>query len=373
MNIAFLSKRQYMQKDVIDDRYARVYELPNQLAHQGHGVMGICLSYRKREQGRFVHYHEDRGRLEWHSFNLGKLIVPGFWQYLRRAEALLHDFKPDLLLGCSDCIHAVITAYLARKLKVPYFLDLYDNYESFGLAKIPGVLSLYRQAIRNAAGISCVSEPLSGYIRQHYGHSNVLTLESTIIGGDFSPQDKQACRTSLNLPEYNSIIGVAGSLHRNRGIDLLYDSFMQLAASNHGLHLALAGPVDRHCPIPDHPRIHYLGMLPHGRIAGFYNALDLAVVCMRDTEFGRYAFPQKTYEILACVTPILTANLGALKEIFKDYPQCLYKPDNQSDLQAKIENLLQNPIRINIPIPTWRDQGKKLARWLLESFPATPT
>lgn len=364
MNIAFLSKRQYMQKDVIDDRYARVYELPNQLAHQGHGVMGICLSYRKREQGRFVHYHEDRGRLEWHSFNLGKLIVPGFWQYLRRAEALLHDFKPDLLLGCSDCIHAVITAYLARKLKIPYFLDLYDNYESFGLAKIPGVLPLYRQAIRNAVGISCVSEPLSEHIRRHYGHANVLTLESTIIGGDFYPQDKQACRKSLNLPAHGHVIGVAGSLHRNRGIALLYDSFLRLAESDHGLHLALAGPVDRHCPIPDHPRIHYLGILPHGRIAGFYNALDLVVVCMRDTEFGRYAFPQKTYEILACQTPILTARLGALAQTFKDYPQCLYEADNPIDLQHKIAALLRDPCTVDIEIPTWSEQAQRLAEWL---------
>ena len=364
MNIAFLSKRQYMQKDVIDDRYARVYELPNQLAHQGHRVLGVCLSYRKRAEGRFEHYREDEGLLEWRSFNLGALIAPGFWRYLRQTEALLRDFKPDLLLGCSDCLHAVITAHLARKIKVPYFLDLYDNYESFGLAKIPGLLPLYRQAVKNATGVSCVSEPLSDYIHRHYSHGNVLTLESTITGGDFQPRDKQACRKSLDLPEHGRLIGVAGSLSRSRGINLLYDSFLRLAESDAGLHLALAGPIDRHCPIPNHPRIHYLGMLPHGRICDFYNALDLAVVCMRDTEFGRYAFPQKTYEILACQTPILTARLGALAQTFKDYPQCLYEADNPIDLQQKIAALLRAPCTVDIPIPTWSEQAERLAEWL---------
>lgn len=364
MKIAFLSKRQYMQQDVIDDRYARVYELPNQLAHQGHNVKGICLSYRKREEGRFAHYQEDGGLLEWHSFNLGSSIIPGLWRYLQQTEALLRDFKIDLLLGCSDCIHAITTAHLARKLKAPYFLDLYDNYESFGLAKIPGVLPLYRKAIQKADGISCVSEPLSEYIRQHYGHSNVLTLESTISGGDFYPQDKLACRKSLNLPDHGRIIGVAGSLHRNRGIALLYDSFLQLSESDSSLHLALAGPVDRRCPLPHHPRVHYLGLLPHSRIVDFYNALDLAVVCMRDTEFGRYAFPQKTYEILACKTPILTARLGALAQTFKDYPQCLYEADNAMDLQQKIAALLRDPCTVNIPITTWFEQAQGLAEWL---------
>jgi teichuronic acid biosynthesis glycosyltransferase TuaC len=364
MKIIFFTKRQYMHKDVIDDRYARVYELPNQLAQQGHQVRGICLSYSKRKEGRFEHYHENGGLLEWYSYNLGHLIALGFWRYLQNVEVLLRDFKPDVLLGCSDCPHAVITAYLARRFNIPYFIDLYDNYESFGLAKIPGILPLYRSALKNATGVSCVSEPLSGFIRQRYRHANVLTLESTISGGDFYPRDRFESRNRFNLPENAKLIGVAGSLHRNRGIGLLYDSFLQLAESDPALHLALAGPNDASCPIPEHPHIHYLGLLPHQDVNIFYNALDLAVVCMRDTEFGRYAFPQKTYEIVACKTPILTARLGALQQTLKDYPQCLYVPENQADLSEKIVNLLHNPSAVDIPIPTWKDQAKRLAEWL---------
>lgn len=364
MKVVFLCKRQYMQKDVIDDRYARLYEIPNQLAQLGHKVDGICLSYRKRQPGRFQHVQQNDAVLEWYSFNLGLLIIPGIWRYLKATTKLIHTSKPDVLIGSSDCLHAVITAYLARKFKIPYFLDLYDNYESFGMAKIPGLLPLYRRAIKNANGICCVSEPLSDYIRQHYGHNNVITLESTIGGSDFQTLAKQTCRQRFNLPLDARIIGVAGSLNRKRGIALLYDSFLQLAAQDTNLHLALAGPADKHSPIPDHPRIHYLRLLPHTEIPAFYNALDLAVVCMRDTDFGRYAFPQKTYEILACKTPILTARLGALEQTFKDYPQCLYEPDNAIDLQNKITALLNKPCTIDIPVPTWSEQAQRLARWL---------
>lgn len=364
MKIAFLTKRQYMQNDVIDDRYARVYELPNQMAQQGHRVLGICLSYRKREEGRFEHYSENGGLLEWHSFNLGLMILPGIGRYLQRTEALLANFKPDVLLGCSDCPHAILTAYLSKRLGIPCYIDLYDNYESFGLAKIPGMMPLYRNAITNAAGISCVSEPLSGYIRQRYEHRNVLTLESTIAGGDFYPKARLEARLQFGLPEQAKLIGVAGSLHRNRGIGLLYDSFLKLAENDSELHLALAGRRDDTCPIPDHPRVHYLGLLPHSQIVDFYNALDLAVVCMRDTEFGRYAFPQKTFEILACRTPILTARLGALAQTLRGYPQCLYEPDNQADLQNKIVALLNEPCVADIPIPTWSDQAQRLSDWI---------
>jgi teichuronic acid biosynthesis glycosyltransferase TuaC len=369
MKVLFLTKRQYMQKDVINDRYARLYELPNQLAQQGNQVSGICLSYRKRDEGYFQHYKENHSELNWYSYNIGIFIIPGLLRYFYHVILLLRKFKPDIVMGSSDCPMVIITALLSRAFYFPYVIDLYDNYESFGLAKIPGILSLYRWAVRHSAGVCCVSEPLADYIRQCYGHSNVITLESTIKGGDFYPKNKQTARTELGLSVSGKIFGVAGSLNRERGIQLLYESFYKLSETYTDLHLALAGAQDPNLPVPQHPRIHYLGLLPHNDIVSFYNSLDLAVVCMRDTEFGRYAFPQKTYEILACKTPILTANLGALKQTLKDYPQCLYEPDNQQDLQAKIENLLHNPVTIDIPIPTWQDQARKLEAWLRSSLP----
>jgi glycosyltransferase involved in cell wall biosynthesis len=85
---------------------------------------------------------------------------------------------------------------------------------------------------------------------------------------------------------------------------------------------------------------------------------------MRDTDFGRFAFPQKTYEILACRTPLLTARLGALQRTLEEYPQCLFEPEDENDLQQKIKHLLANPVIINLTIPTWSDQSIKLQSWL---------
>jgi hypothetical protein len=51
MRILVLSKRQYMNKDLIDDRYGRFRELPLALAGLGHKVTGICLSYQTCDEG----------------------------------------------------------------------------------------------------------------------------------------------------------------------------------------------------------------------------------------------------------------------------------------------------------------------------------
>ena len=360
MRIIFLSKRQYMQKDVIDDRYGRLYELPNQLARRGHQVKGICLSYRHRPDGIFKHYHIEKGLLVWNSFNTGMLIIPGLSRYFWQTVEIIKQFKPDVLVGCSDAPHVIITALLAKRLGIPFFIDLYDNFESFGLSKLPFIIPAYRSALQHADGVICVSDVLSENVRDRLQCSQVLTLESTINATQFTPGDKSLARKKLGLLEQGKIIGVAGSLARNRGINILYNAFSCLIENCPDLHLALAGPVDRTCPFPEHPNVHYLGLLDHQLMCDFYRALDLAAICMINTEFGRYAFPQKAYEIMACKTPLLTAALGALQRTLTTYPQCLYEPENQDDFNQKVLNQLCSPTVIDIAIPTWKSQAERL-------------
>jgi hypothetical protein len=56
--------------------------------------------------------------------------------------------------------------------------------------------------------------------------------------------------------------------------------------------------------------------------------------------------------------------LGALQRTLEEYPQCLFEPEDENDLQQKIKHLLTNPVIINLTIPTWSDQSIKLQSWL---------
>ncbi len=81
MRIAFLCKRRYMGKDVILDRYARLYEIPFQLARRGHAVEGFCLAYQTRDaQGEWSH-EAAPGSLEWHAQSPGRLLLPSMLAY----------------------------------------------------------------------------------------------------------------------------------------------------------------------------------------------------------------------------------------------------------------------------------------------------
>lgn len=366
MRIGVLWKRRYMGHDVIADRYARLYELPRGLAESGHSVLGLCLGYKRSSWQRREDAVSGSGSLTWQGYDSGALAIAGLPAYWRSVRDELRAFVPDLLLGGSDAIHAVLTQELARQLKIPYVLDLYDNFESFGLTRIPGLLPLYRRALRGARGIAAVSEPLAEYVQTVAPDVAVTTLESTIDPDVFFPRERQTARLQLGLPEHGRLLGVSGSLSRNRGIDLVYRAFLQLAATDDSLHLALAGDIDRHAPPPSHPRLHFLGRIRHADMPVFFSAIDLAVVPMIDTPFGRYAFPQKAYEIIACGTPIVTARLGALAQTLSAYPECLYEAGSLSELEQGIRQQLTHPRTVTVDIPSWRDQADKLGAFMAD-------
>jgi len=367
MRILFLSKRRYMSKDVILDRYARMYEFPYQLAKRGHVVLCCSLSYRFASEGRWTH-NAAPGNLEWRSWNLGRSVVPGLLRFSQQSTAQARIFKPDLIVGASDIPHCVFARHLANRLKVPYAIDLYDNFESFGQARIPGAVAGLRRAARGASFISCVSEPLATHVRQYYGAScPVLTLESTVDKAFFQPRDRAACRAKLGLPPGAKLIGTAGSLSAEKGIEALYRAFELLAARDPDVHLVLAGPVEAATPPPQGPRVHLLGQLPHAEVATLFSALDVAMICIRDTPFGRYCFPQKAYEMLACGTPVVAADIGAMKTLLQPFPASLYRAENAEDLAASVARQLERPTLAAVPIKGWDELAAELEQGLMEA------
>ena len=366
MRVAVLFKRRYMGHDVIHDRYARLYELPAGVARRGHQVVGVCLGYRPSDRGLIAEASHGDGSLAWYGLDLGRLVVPGAVSYLHGAWRLLSGWRPHVLLGGSDALHVTLTRVFARRLGIPYVIDLYDNFESFGLTRLLGLRRRYRQALRGAAAITAVSAPLAEYVGELAGGPPVLTLESTVDPRVFVPQERRAARTALGLPHAGRLVGICGAMDRRRGIGTVYRACLAVLDALPDCHLVLVGDPDRHSPPPRHPRVHQLGRLDHGRMPVFYAALDLALAPMRDDDFGRYAFPQKAYEILACRVPILTADLGALGRLLRGYPACLYRADDAVDLAAKVRGQLDQPCCPALPIPSWDEQAGRLEGLLRE-------
>ncbi len=362
MKILVLTKRQYMGKDLLDDRFGRFWELPLELARRGHEIQGISLSYRKRPEGSVAPSIQcEPGNFNWHSMNLLNGCWPGPRRYFQLAGQTLHNFQPDIIWACSDAFHVIFGYRLAKSSTAKLVVDLYDNFESYLGTRIPGVLPFFKRALRGTDAVTCVSQQLANHVADRYQcHAPTLVLENAIRADLFFPMERDACREQLGLPQDATIIGTAGALHPSRGIDILYRAFALLSAGDAQIHLALAGARPSSAGIRRGTHIHDFGVLPMENVPAFFNALDVAVICNRDSWFGRYNFPQKAREILACGTTLVAAEVGAMKDLLRDHRGCLFDPDDPASLAAAVRRQLLTPARIGGKVPSWSDLAAQL-------------
>ncbi len=355
MRIAFLCKRRYTGKDVIADRFGRLHEIPWQLARLGHEVQGFCLDYHQKGSVS-VSYAVTPGSLSWNAFSLGRLRLPGLvaypWQLLRQLQA----DQPDLLVGASDIPHAVLTAWLSKRLGIPYALDLYDNFEGFGQAHIPGAVPALRRAVRGAGLVIAVSEPLQSWVQAQYSPTGpVLVMPNAIDTALFKVGNRTAARERLQLPLHAELVGTAGGLYRSKGIADLYAAWPRIAAERPHARLVLAGPTETGLPLPQQDRAHYLGNLTHAQVADVFNALDVGIVTVADSVFGRYCFPQKAYEMMACDLAVVATDVGVMSALLREKPQLLYRPGDAEGLARAVVQQLQAPVKVIARIKDWHE------------------
>ena len=357
IRILVITKRQYTNKDLLDDQFGRLRELPLQLALRKYKVFGLCLSYRKKREGKI-----SDGPVEWESINAGLLKIPGLIRFFRRASQLAA--KADAIWACSDSIYGIIGYRLASKYRIPLVFDLYDNFEYFLAARLPVIKQLYRRTIRKSKAVTCVSRPLARLVTSYGKKETVFIIENGVRKDLFRPMDKQTCRESLRLPQHVRLVGTAGALYNNRGIQFLFHAFDMLKSKYPDLHLVLAGP--RNVPIPLNERVHDIGVLPLEKVPPFMNALDVAIVCNRENSFGKYCFPQKAREIMACDVPLIAARVGSMKEVLPRHPDWLYAPDDANDLALVLENRLRDRVTGYENVHSWSDVGAKLENIFLK-------
>lgn len=362
MRILVLTKRQYTARDLLDDRYGRLYELPEALAKAGHEVMGLVTSYRYRRTA----HHVSAAAVDWQSVNVGP-SAPWHWflwsQKLRR-------WRPDVIWASSDAFHCIAAVALGRKWRVPVVLDLYDNYDHFAATRLPGVSAAYHRACRQASHLTTVSHALSEHVSRHIAPGVRSTVIPNCVRSDlFRPMDRELCRQQLGLPVDTRLIGTAGAIHHSRGIEDMFKAFHRLAADDPKLYLVIAGPQDDAVTCFPHPRIINLGMLDWTKVPVLINALDVAIVCNRDDSFGRYCHPLKLQEAMACHVPVVAAAVGDVCRLLANTPQALYAPGDYIHLATQVRANLEAPRHaLQIQVPGWSELAEKVQGALIQAI-----
>lgn len=369
LKILFVTKRDYMGKDLIVDEYGRYYEIPVNLAKMGHEVIVLATRYRSHGYEYSTSMTQKSG-VRWYSITVGKSLISAPVRYVRTVKELKNEFGADLVIAGSDTLHTAIGAGIAKYLGSRLFVDLYDNYESYGLNRLPGMGMLLTQACSVADGIACVSSNLADYVTKRYRYIGKVFVLENGISDRLECRDKVGARKKLNLDvnEQTELIGTAGAIDSNRGIDVLFRALRILRRRRADVKLVLAGRVGGGIRLARESGVIYIGNIHFDQMADFYSALDVGVVCNIDSLFGRYCYPQKLSEMVACGVPVIAADVGAVSRLFKNQPRHLYQLENEEELAKKIEILLDHPEMPVFKVKTWRGQAEELDRVVRETL-----
>jgi glycosyltransferase involved in cell wall biosynthesis len=329
MNIYFLCKRYYTNKDLINDRFGRLYHLPLQLAHHGARIQVVALDYRNRAT-----LDLNEASVLFQTLPANPLMPVFLWKIYSQARAA----KPDIIMASGDIYIGYVGLRIARALGIPFVFDVYDYYPAFPINRIAGMKALFHHTIKKASLVLCASAPLQELILAGL-NDNALLIENGVDRAVFKPQDKNSARQRLNLPLNIPIIGFFGSVAPCKG-PLLIDACHLLSQKYPDLKLLLAGRVTN---VDIHkPWIHYLGERPQAEIPALINACDVVVVPLANHPQNDVSGACKIAEYLACGAAVVATRVSNHAQIFQHSPASLCEPD-AVDMARAISAQLENP------------------------------
>jgi glycosyltransferase involved in cell wall biosynthesis len=160
-------------------------------------------------------------------------------------------------------------------------------------------------------------------------------------GVDFDFYRKALEQPGRDLPELDTIprprVGYTGIIKKQIDLKLL----ISLAEKKKSWSFILIGPINEyHTDIREdlkslmkQPNVHFLGAKHQNDMPHYIDALDVCLLCYRETGYTKYIHPLKLWEYLACGKPIVATPLPNLME----FDDVLYYATGLEDWISKIQ------------------------------------
>jgi glycosyltransferase involved in cell wall biosynthesis len=332
MKLLFLSKRHPQGRDLITRPYGRFHFLPHLLAGNGAQCLTILGNYKDEPE-----ISTEVGNVQVHSLR----VFPNTLRFRNKAMELGRAFQPDAVIGFSDTWFGILAARISRQTGSRLIIDAYDNYEAYIPAAKP-LHWLWRRSLRQADALSAAGPQLLELLRESnpYAGNAVVPMCADPI---FRPQASISARLSLGLPEDRKLVGYLGTADPTRGFDLFETAISGLMKQRQDFDVVISGRSDFELGLPQE-RVHRLGYISDQLMPALNSSCDLLLCLNRDSPFGRYSYPVKIYESLACRRPVLASDTAPARWILGGEERCLARLENADDLGKKLDALLDNPI-----------------------------
>jgi len=228
-------------------------------------------------------------------------------------------WRPDVLDAHFVWPDGVGVALLAKKLKIPYVITLRGRlYECLF---IPSQREQCVSALQGASAVISVSERLAEEARKvGVSDDRLVIIPNGIDREYFHPIDKLTCRRELDLPVNGRLLVTVAHLGHRKGH---HEVIRVLADLPNDVKLVIVGgPAQGGTSEKLHAvamevgvenRLIVTGPQPYERVPLYFNAADASVLASY-----REGCPNVILESLACGTPVVASDVGAVRDILPE-------------------------------------------------------
>jgi teichuronic acid biosynthesis glycosyltransferase TuaC len=231
-------------------------------------------------------------------------------------ENLCKGWRPDLLDAHFVWPDGVGVALLAKALGIPYVVTLRGKiYECL---KVPAQTRQCAEALQGAAAVISVSSKMAEEAHKlGVPRDRLHLIANGIDRKHFYPREKEECRRLLGLPETGRLLVTIAHLGHRKGH---HETIQALAGLPSDVRLLIVGgpaqggteevlrEAARSAGVED--RLILPGRQPFDKIPLYYNAADISVLASY-----REGCPNAVLESLACGTPVVATDVGAVPDI----------------------------------------------------------
>jgi glycosyltransferase involved in cell wall biosynthesis len=259
-----------------------------------------------------------------------------------------------------DVVHAVEeavrAAVLIRRLYgIPYVYDMDSSLPQQLVGAYPFLRPLLkwltwseRWAVKNAQLVLPVCEPVAVLARRHR-QDGIVMLPDIAVTTAYGPNSPRPYSVREECSASGPIVMYVGSLEKNRGIDLLLESFAIASGRVPDAHLAIiggtAGQVQSYRRFADElglaASVSLMGARPVSRLAGLLAQADILV----SPQLQEINTPMKIYSYLASGKAVLATDLPAHRAVLSERCAILADPDPEAFGAALIRLLLDPHLR----------------------------
>ena len=253
-----------------------------------------------------------------------------------RVDALVREFRPDVLHAHSPVLNALPALRVARRHRLPVVYELRAMWEDAAVDhgttaegslryRLSRMLETF--ALKRVDHVTTICEGLRREIvGRGIAASKVTVIPNAVDAKQFSGTGSvdPALRAQLGL-EGATVIGFAGSFYAYEGLHLLVEALKLLAPRRADLRLLLVGGGPQEAALKAlvkerglTDRVVFTGRVPHDQVSRYYDLMDVLAYPRLKIRLTDLVTPLKPLEAMAQGRVLVASDVGGHRELIED-------------------------------------------------------